>query len=167
MAASCCFVHLWISFMSLSSVRSKDARIRFFSARRSSSSSARALSQFPFFQQTPCRGLLFLVGQGALFGGLFLELGGQSIEANRFGFDLLNAISNLGKAPMDKKLCPIGRAKYERQSRTAAGHAQTVVYIAAVMVRLLCDPLFIGYDFVFYRYFIFCQLYSMIRHISH
>ena len=136
MVASCCFVHLRTSLISLSSVRSKDARIRFFSAQilQLFGQGADALGQFPFFQQTPCRGLLFLMGQGVLFGGLFLELGGQSIEADQCGLDLLKAIGNLAKAPMDKKLYPIGRAKYERQSRTAAGHKQTVEYIAAVMV---------------------------------
>ena len=35
---------------------------------------------------------------------------------------------------MVKKMCPIRTAKYERQSRTAAGHVQTVEYIAAITV---------------------------------
>ena len=31
-----------------------------------------------------------------------------------------------------KKICPGRTAKYERQSRTAMGHIQTVQYIAAI-----------------------------------
>ena len=38
-----------------------------------------ALGQVSLFQQTPCRGLLFLVGQGALLGGLGLDFGGQGV----------------------------------------------------------------------------------------
>ena len=41
---------------------------------------------------------------------------------------------DLGKAQMVKKMCPVGRAKYERQSRTAVGHVQTVEYIASMTV---------------------------------
>ena len=41
---------------------------------------------------------------------------------------------DLGKAQMVKKMCPVGRAKYDRQSRTAVGHVQRVAYIAAVMI---------------------------------
>ena len=33
---------------------------------------------------------------------------------------------------IQKKICPVGRAKYERQSRTAVGHCQKVEYIASV-----------------------------------
>ena len=35
---------------------------------------------------------------------------------------------------MVKKMCPIRSAKYERQSRTAMGHVQTVEYIASMTV---------------------------------
>ena len=35
---------------------------------------------------------------------------------------------------MVKKMCPVGRAKYERQSRTAVGHCQRVKYIASVTI---------------------------------
>ena len=35
---------------------------------------------------------------------------------------------------MVKKIWPVGRAKYERQSRTAVGHCQRVEYIAAVTI---------------------------------
>ena len=35
---------------------------------------------------------------------------------------------------MVKKICPKRTAKYQRQSRTAMGHMQTVVYIAAIFV---------------------------------
>ena len=35
---------------------------------------------------------------------------------------------------MVKKMCPAGRAKFERQSRTAVGHCQRVEYIASVTI---------------------------------
>ena len=35
---------------------------------------------------------------------------------------------------MVNKICPVRTAKYERQSRTAMGHMQTVEYIATVTV---------------------------------
>ena len=35
---------------------------------------------------------------------------------------------------MVKKMCPVRSAKYERQSRTAVGHCQTVEYIAVVTI---------------------------------
>ena len=35
---------------------------------------------------------------------------------------------------MVKKMCPGRTAKYERQSRTAMGHMQTVQYIAAISI---------------------------------
>ena len=41
---------------------------------------------------------------------------------------------DLGKAPMVKKIWPVGRARYERQSRTAVGHCQRVEYIASMTV---------------------------------
>ena len=33
-----------------------------------------------------------------------------------------------------KKMCPGRTAKYERQSRTAMGHMQTVEYIACIII---------------------------------
>ena len=41
---------------------------------------------------------------------------------------------DLGKAQMVKNMYPAGRAKFERQSRTAVGHVQTVEYIASMTV---------------------------------
>ena len=35
---------------------------------------------------------------------------------------------------MVKKIWPVGRAKYERQSRTAVGHCQRVEYIADLTI---------------------------------
>ena len=35
---------------------------------------------------------------------------------------------------MVKKMCPVRTAKYERQSRTAMGHAQSVEYITTITV---------------------------------
>ena len=35
---------------------------------------------------------------------------------------------------MVKKICPVRTTKYERQSRTAVGHVQTVEYIAAINI---------------------------------
>ena len=35
---------------------------------------------------------------------------------------------------MVKKMCPVRTAKFERQSRTAVGHVQTVEYIASMTV---------------------------------
>ena len=55
--------------------------------------------------------------------------------ANEVGVNLKNGYNgDLGKAQMVKKMCPAGRAKYERQSRTAVGHVQTVEYIASMTV---------------------------------
>lgn len=41
---------------------------------------------------------------------------------------------DLGKAQMVNKMRPIGRARSERQSRTAAGHCQRVAYIATMTI---------------------------------
>ena len=63
--------------------------------------------------------------------------------ANEVGVNLKNGYNgdltsreagDLGKAQMVKKMCPVGRAKYERQSRTAVGHCQRVEYIASMTV---------------------------------
>ena len=35
---------------------------------------------------------------------------------------------------IQKKMCPIRSAKYERQSRTALGHCQRVEYIATITI---------------------------------
>ena len=40
--------------------------------------------------------------------------------------------SDLGKAQMVKKIWPVRSMKYDRQSRTAAGHVQRVEYIATL-----------------------------------
>ena len=54
-----------------------------------------ALGQFPFFRQAPCRGLLFLVGQGALLGSFGLDLGGQGVEPGQVGLDVPEVVSGL------------------------------------------------------------------------
>ena len=63
--------------------------------------------------------------------------------ANEVGVNLKNGYNgdltsreagDLGKAPMVKKMCPVRSARYERQSRTAVGHVQTVEYIATVTI---------------------------------
>ena len=36
--------------------------------------------------------------------------------------------------PMVKKICPVRTAKYERKSRTAMGHTQSVTYIIMISV---------------------------------
>ena len=67
----------------------------------------------------------------------------RCLHANELGVNLKNGwgsdltsreAGDLGKAPMVKKMCPVGRAKYERQSRTAVGHCQRVKYIASVTI---------------------------------
>ena len=59
----------------------------------------------------------------------------RCLHANEVGVNLKNGYNgDLGKAQMVKKMCPAGRAKYERQSRTAVGHVQTVEYIASMTV---------------------------------
>ena len=63
--------------------------------------------------------------------------------ANEVGVNLKNGYTgdltsreagDLGKAQMVKKMCPIRTKKYDREVRTAMGHMQTVVYIAAIFV---------------------------------
>jgi small acid-soluble spore protein D (minor alpha/beta-type SASP) len=41
---------------------------------------------------------------------------------------------DLGKAQMVKKMCPVGRAGFDRNNRIAPGHRQTVEYITAMTV---------------------------------
>ena len=49
---------------------------------------------------------------------------------NGYNGDLTSREAGSVGGQMVKKMCPAGRAKYERQSRTAVGHVQTVEYIA-------------------------------------
>ena len=49
---------------------------------------------------------------------------------NGYNGDLTSREAGSVGDQMVKKMCPAGRAKYERQSRTAVGHVQTVEYIA-------------------------------------
>ena len=53
---------------------------------------------------------------------------------NGYNGDLTSREAGSVGGQMVKKMCPVGRAKYERQSRTAVGHCQRVEYIAAVTV---------------------------------
>ena len=45
-----------------------------------------------------------------------------------------NSSSNRINVPEAKQIWSAGRAKYERQRRTAAGHVQRVEYIASVTI---------------------------------
>ena len=54
-----------------------------------------ALSQFPLFQQTPCRGPFFLIGKGALLGDFGLDPDGQGVELGQVGLDVPEVISDL------------------------------------------------------------------------
>ena len=59
----------------------------------------------------------------------------RCLHANEVGVNLKNGYTgDLGKAQMVKNMYPAGRAKFERQSRTAVGHVQTVEYIASMTV---------------------------------
>ena len=67
----------------------------------------------------------------------------RCLHANEVGVNLKNGrggdltsreAADLGKAQMVKNMYPAGRAKFERQSRTAVGHVQTVEYIASMTV---------------------------------
>ena len=58
----------------------------------------------------------------------------MNLKNGRGGDLTAREASDLGKAQMVKKMCPVRSAKYERQSRTAVGHCQNIAYIAAVMV---------------------------------
>lgn len=62
-------------------------------------------------------------------------------HANEVGVNLKNGwgggltsreAGDLGKTPMVKKMCPVRTARFDRQSRTAVGHVQTVEYIATL-----------------------------------
>ena len=53
---------------------------------------------------------------------------------NGYNGDLTSREAGSVGGQMVKKMCPIRSAKYERQSRTAMGHVQTVEYIASMTV---------------------------------
>ena len=53
---------------------------------------------------------------------------------NGYNGDLTSREAGSVGGQMVKKMCPVGSAKYERQSRTAMGHVQTVEYIASMTV---------------------------------
>ena len=53
---------------------------------------------------------------------------------NGYNGDLTSREAGSVGGQMVKKMCPAGRAKYERQSRTAVGHCQRVEYIAAITI---------------------------------
>ena len=51
---------------------------------------------------------------------------------NGYNGDLTSREAGSVGGQMVKKMCPVRSAKYERQSRTAVGHVQTVEYIASL-----------------------------------
>ena len=53
---------------------------------------------------------------------------------NGYNGDLTSREAGSVGGQMVKKMCPIRSMKYERQSRTAVGHALEVEYIASVTV---------------------------------
>ena len=53
---------------------------------------------------------------------------------NGYNGDLTSREAGSVGGQMVKKMCPGRTAKYERQSRTAMGHLQTVQYIATITV---------------------------------
>ena len=53
---------------------------------------------------------------------------------NGYNGDLTSREAGSVGGQMVKKMCPVRSAKYERQSRTAMGHVQTVEYIASMTV---------------------------------
>ena len=53
---------------------------------------------------------------------------------NGYNGDLTSREAGSVGGQMVKKICPVRSAKYERQSRTAVGHALEVEYIASVSV---------------------------------
>ena len=53
---------------------------------------------------------------------------------NGYNGDLTSREAGSVGGQMVKKMCPVGRAKYDRQSRTAVGHCQRVEYIASVTI---------------------------------
>ena len=53
---------------------------------------------------------------------------------NGYNGDLTSREAGSVGGQMVKKICPVRSTKYERQSRTAVGHVQTVEYIASMTV---------------------------------
>ena len=53
---------------------------------------------------------------------------------NGYNGDLTSREAGSVGGQMVKKMCPIRSTKYERQSRTAVGHALEVEYITAVTI---------------------------------
>ena len=53
---------------------------------------------------------------------------------NGYNGDLTSREAGSVGGQMVKKMCPIRSAKFERHSRTAVGHVQTVEYIASMTV---------------------------------
>ena len=53
---------------------------------------------------------------------------------NGYNGDLTSREAGSVGGQMVKKMCPVRSAKYERQSRTAAGHCQRVEYIATITI---------------------------------
>ena len=53
---------------------------------------------------------------------------------NGYNGDLTSREAGSVGGQMVKKIWPVGRAKYERQSRTAVGHCQRVEYIATITI---------------------------------
>ena len=51
---------------------------------------------------------------------------------NGYNGDLTSREAGSVGGQMVKKMCPVRSAKYERQSRTAVGHALEVEYIASI-----------------------------------
>ena len=51
---------------------------------------------------------------------------------NGYNGDLTSREAGSVGGQMVKKMCPVRSARYDRQSRTAVGHVQTVEYIATV-----------------------------------
>ena len=53
---------------------------------------------------------------------------------NGYNGDLTSREAGSVGGQMVKKIWPVGRARYERQSRTVVGHCQRVEYIAAITI---------------------------------
>ena len=51
---------------------------------------------------------------------------------NGYNGDLTSREAGSVGGQMVKKMCPVRSARYDRQSRTAVGHVQTVEYIATL-----------------------------------
>ena len=51
---------------------------------------------------------------------------------NGYNGDLTSREAGSGGGQMVKKICPVRSMKYDRQSRTAVGHALEVEYIASI-----------------------------------